>query len=286
MQPEQLPLFPVLGKCRADADEHAEVRAAATQVLPELARPLRAPVAGTLGLPEQHACELSAARHYPLDHVPATGTLAHLLDHVEWKCRLEVFLQRQFQHLALQLLRALGALALRLGELPVHVRDPFLQLGLFELSPLALLGADTGLKVCATGVEPARDLDLKLPGPVLQCLLLPEELQFARAHRSHLTVLITELALVAGTLAGHETFGLLTRGIGNAALDALFPRHEVRFATVKVIDLLLSRSDFRAQRFKLARLRLLRQCLYFFQRGRVLFALLRKQAPQFLVLAA
>jgi len=114
IEAEELAGLPFPGERGADAHEHAHVRAAPAHVFLQLPDPLCAPVLGALGLPEENPGGLATASHYSLDDIAAAGALAYFLNHIQGEGLFEVLLQCQFQHLALQLLRALVAFSLSL----------------------------------------------------------------------------------------------------------------------------------------------------------------------------
>ena len=187
-------------------------------------------------------------------HVAAALPLLHFFDHVEREGALERVFERELEHLALQLLRALLGLALHLGHLAGHVVELLLLFGFFQREALLLLRAHLRFALHQRGIDLPAHLEDQSVLFILELLALVTQRQLRRAQLRELLLRGVELFL--------QRLGLLPRGLlGRVAgelrlLQRLAPRLLDRLL---LLFLLLALAQLRAlvggRAFLLAQLR-------------------------------
>jgi hypothetical protein len=175
----------------------------------------------------------------------------------------QAFFDRELQHLALQLLRALLRLALRIGELRTQVIELLLQLRLAQLRAVRLLRTHRGLTLRDEVIHLLLHLERERLLFVLQLLPLFTQRHLLGAQLRDLGGLRRELLLPAFALGGHHLCCARRRRFRDAGLDRLLARGERRLALIHLRELDLAVRELRFQRVELGPHRLFRQLAHF-----------------------
>jgi hypothetical protein len=161
--------------------------------------------------------------------IAATHTLLDLRDLVERERLRQLLLEQQLEHLALQLLRALLALALRLLELGAHVVDRLLQLGLAQPRLLRLAGPDPLLDLALLLVELALVVEFERAPVFLEPGALAPQHELLLLQLLDLAGFLREFLLELRARMGRKLLRLRPRLARDLVLDRLLACREGLF---------------------------------------------------------
>ena len=219
-------------------DQDGDVRVQRPLVRLQLRDPAVAPVARVLALPEDGAALRAPRVDDDLVDVGAADALSDGVDVVRGERAAEEWFRAPLRPLPLELLRPLVRLALQVFDLPAHLPELALFLGVFQAVLLggALLGLGHQLRALLGQGPGNRDLEVRLLA--LQGLLALAQRQLHAPGLVQLLRLVFQLPLQAGELLGE----FLLRPFRGVLLHALAVG--VQLPLVFVAQLALALAEF------------------------------------------